>query len=395
MKTVLVLLPSSQASSQAIHCWKLSDNGEVLQETWMPDSLSAQQGIQCVVMLPASCLSWPVVTVPVGVKMQGDGRLLPVLQGLAEEQLLEDADNMHLALPPDAHAGNSLTLAACDKAWLANWMQLLERAGIKVLRVIPELAPDVLDDALWATGQDHDVWVAGMQASTPVIVPLDGAMAVFGTPQKTVNALPSVYTPVSKQLGEKQVQLVAEPMWLQAQLQTRWNLAQHSFAGTWVHRWKRKASVWWNSFFHAQEWRAARVACASLGIGMALVVNVQAWRQQQALQQQRDAITRTVQQTFPQLLVLVDAPLQMQRELDRLRRDMGVLSTSDFEPMASAVGNALRALNLHVSGMQYHKGSLLLDGLPSAQLAAINARLQSSGYRADMDGQSMRVQEAR
>lgn len=394
METVLALLPSSQAASQTIDCCRLSENGQVACEIWSADTLQVHKGTQCIVVLPASCLSWTEVTLPPQFKLRGNARLVPVLQNLVEEVLLDDAQSMHLALPPDARIGSTLTLAVCERAWLARWMQSLEQAGIKVIRVIPEFAPDMLGEHLWACGQGHDVWITGLHGSTVLTVPIESALAIFGT-TRLVKALPMAYKSASKLIGETQVQLVSHQDWIQAQLQTRWNLAQHDLAGAWAQRIRRKQAALTENFFYAHEWRSARIACMTLGIGLALILNVQAWRQKQALHQQREAIVETVQQTFPNLTVVIDAQLQMQRELQRLRREAGVFSSGDFEPMAAAMGTALRKLNLQASAVQYKQGQLLLEGVPTAQLSAVNQQLANSGYWAEIEGNSILMQEGR
>lgn len=394
MKSVLAVLPSIHAASQTIQCYDLSDDGQVTSMQWSQDHLADYRGRQCVLVVPATCLSWPQVTLPAALRLAGDARLMPALQALVEEVLLDDAAGMHLALPPQASAGSLVTLAACDKAWLAQWMQRLEQAGIKVVRVVPEFAPDALGDVLWVSEIGHDAWVAGVREGVPVVIPAEGARQVW--PEAApVKALPAVYAAACKEFGEQRVQLLEVSEVLQARLATQWNLAQHGFAGTWLERWRRKTAVWSQAFFHAPEWQAARVACVVLAVGGVLALNVQAWRQKQSLEAQQQALMTTVQQTFPQLRVIIDAPVQMQRELQRLRVQAGVLQAGDFEPMAAAVGAALHALGIQPSSVLFEHGQLMLEGIPSARLSELNERLAGSGYRADLQGQSMRVQEVR
>lgn len=390
MNTVLALLPSSHSTSQSIHGWRLDADGSVEKETALLDALDTYKGMQCVLVAPASALSWPKVGLPAGLKLHGNKRLLPVLQGLVEESLLQDAETMHLALPPHAAAPDIFSVAACSRDWLAQWLQAFEKAGIKVARVIPEFAPDVLGDALWATGVGHDIWLAGMQGAVPVALPLDGAVHVF-TDAKRIKALPSTYEAVCRAFGADRVELLTEQAWAQEQLKSHWNLAQHGFAGNWAERMRRTATAAAQAFFYAPQWRAARLACITAAFAGAVLLNVQAWRQQQALQALSESIAKTAQQTFPRLQVLVDAPLQMQRELQRLRRERGVLDTTDFEPLASAAGAALHALNVQVSAVQFGRGSLVLEGVSSTHFAAMKERLADSGYVVEMDGKLMRI----
>lgn len=392
MNTVLALLPSSHSTSQVIHGWRLTAEGAAEVEIVPVDALDKYKGMQCVLVVPASALSWPKVRLPAGLKLHANKRLLPVLQGLVEEALLQEAEAMHLALPPHAAIDEAFCAAACLQDWLAQWLQAFEKAGAKVARVIPEFAPDVMGDALWTTGAGHDIWVCGMQGGVPVTLPLDSAEQFFTTNQP-VKALPATYEAVSHAFGADRVELLTEQVWLQDKLQTQWNLAQHGLAGNWLERVRRNATAAAQTFFHAPHWRAARLACMTAAIGGAILLNVQAWRQQQALHTLSESISTTAKQTFPRLQVLIDPPLQMQRELQRLRRERGVLDAADFEPMASAAGAALHALNVQVSSVQFSRGQLVLEGISSSHLTALKDNLATSGYVVEMDGKSMRIRE--
>ena len=51
----------------------------------------------------------------------------------------------------------------------------------------------------------------------------------------------------------------------------------------------------------------------------------------------REAIRNTLKQTFPQVRVIVDAPVQMEREVATLRQLAGVASTRDLESQLAAL----------------------------------------------------------
>lgn len=88
-------------------------------------------------------------------------------------------------------------------------------------------------------------------------------------------------------------------------------------------------------------------------------------------------------QTFPRIQAVVDAPVQMERELALLRQAAGSMAQRDLEPLMAAAGAALPAARLP-GQIEYAGGELLLRGveLPPEELAAANQRLAADGYAA-------------
>ena len=113
---------------------------------------AAGRGVEVVALVPAGQLSWQRVTLPRGVG-PGAPRLRSVLDGLLEDQLLDDAGALHFALEPGAQGGASAWVAVCDRAWLAAHLNALEGAGRTVHRIVPELPPQDGPLRLWVTGE--------------------------------------------------------------------------------------------------------------------------------------------------------------------------------------------------------------------------------------------------
>jgi hypothetical protein len=60
-------------------------------------------------------------------------------------------------------------------------------------------------------------------------------------------------------------------------------------------------------------------------------LNAWAWKEQASWQSRRSAIDSTLTRTFPAVKVVVDAPVQMAREVAALRQATGAPSGSDLE----------------------------------------------------------------
>ena len=97
-----------------------------------------------------------------------------------------------------------------------------------------------------------------------------------------------------------------------------------------------------------------------------------------------------LQQTFPQVKVVVDAPVQMERELALLRQAAGTLSARDLEPLLAAAAQAL-PLNRQPTAIDFSAGELRLRGiaLSDEEEAATRSAAQALGYRLSADGDSL------
>ena len=391
MNKLVALLPGARPLGEdSLFCWQLAPDGQLRAMTHTVRELAQTPSSQVVVVVPAALLSWHCVVLPPTVKLQGDTRLLPVLQSLLEEALLDEPDQLHIALMPDAAPGQPCTLAVCDRGWLGAWLEVLERAGIKVDRLVPEMAPDVLGENGLCTGATHSGWVSLLSADgMPLTVPLHSGVVICQAPR--YEALPATYSEAEHTFGRDRVQLLAEQDWMQRMLQTRWELMQHGFASNTLERLRRKLLACVRDLLHAPQWRASRMAVLSLAAVCVLGTNLQLWQLQRELKAKQDAVLVTVQQTFPQLRVIVDAPLQMQRELETLRQKAGLQGAEDLEPMAAAAGAALKNIGVAAQALEYNGAEMLLRGVAVAQLGAVNEQLRGSRYVADLQGDVIRL----
>ena len=107
------------------------------------------------------------------------------------------------------------------------------------------------------------------------------------------------------------------------------------------------------------------------------------WRLSAEKHQLRTQMETQFREIFPDAQVVVDAPLQMQRGLVRLRREAGVPDSSDFVPLVAAVGPLLTAAGLHAERLRYERGALELEViLPGGEArAALERRLVVPGYK--------------
>ncbi|MEG2045581.1 MAG: type II secretion system protein GspL [Comamonas sp.] len=392
MSKLIVLLPHAGVDdAERMQGWTLQADGTAAPVTLALSDMAAQSAQELVVVVPAAAIAWHVATLPVGIKLRGDVRLLPVLQHLLEEGLLTDAEQAHVAVAPGAQPGSPCVLVVCDRPWLSTWLQAFEQAGLRISQVVPEVVPEMLADAAVCTGRGHRAWVSYLHQQLPVTLPLDSHVVAQIAAQR-VEALPAVYTDAAKAWGADKVQLLSDADYLTALLQTPWDLAQHHLASTpWV-RMRRKWMALWQAVRHAPAWRSVRVATGALAVVAVLGLNVQAHMKSRALQATQVAMVQTVQSTFPHVRVVVDAPLQMQREVQALRSRSGAQTGQDMLPMLSALGIALQGMAQRPQAVEYTGSELVLRGWPADALQPLSTKLESQGYTAVKVSDTVRVQ---
>ncbi len=350
-----------------------------------------------VALVPALALSWHRVNLPAGLHKQA-ARIKAALEGLLEERLLDETAALHMALAPNWQQTDQPWVAVCDRQWLNGHLQALETAGLTVQRIVPELAPGsaslqlhAVGDAdqgwLWCSQADHGVWGLPLQAVPPNGAGLWASDEVRN--QTDVQAEPAVVAATSERLGV-QARLVAPSQHWLAALDSGWDLAQFEFQvnahSRRVKTWRRAASQFW----HHRTWRPVRWGLSLLLASQLLGLNVWAWKTRADWQTQQQAWTHLLQETFPQTRVVVDAPLQMAKEVARLRQSSGQLAAHDLEFMLSTLGQALPAGVSAPRQWRYQPGQLQLQNLElsASQQDALRQSLSTKGFQWRAEGQT-------
>lgn len=351
-------------------------------------------------LVPAQALSWHQVQLPPGTLNQGllkdraAPRLRAVLEGLLEDRLLDEPAQLHFALQPNARAGAAVWVAVCDRAWLRDALATLTKSGRMPQRLVPEWAPDAPAEQLWVTGREDAPQAVWIDADGVHRIPLpQGSEAVSASWQKAKEsyalwAEPAVAAVAEQRLGRSpRVQGGAER--LRQSAVSAWDLAQ--FDVRLNHSWWERLQQAAQSFLKADAWRPARWALAGLALVQLVGLNAYAWRvngQTQGLRAQSNAM---LLETFPQTKAVVDAPVQMQRELDKLRQSRGGGSAKDLEAMLAAVGSANALAGSAPAGIEYTNGELRLTGLRAEQGPTLDAALRANGLSAQAEGSAVVV----
>ena len=397
MTTLIVTLAVELADAVTSLDYVLSADGlSVGAQSSAPPALLPSAD-ELVALVPAQRLSWHQVTLPKGLLPKGflqDGnpiRLRAALEGLLEERLLDDPSQLHFALEPGAQAETPLWVAVCARDWLHAALQALEQVGRPVARVVPEFSPGAMPDTLVVIGTPEQAHMVSTARGGVSLWPLSGAaVTLLNWPQEqAVVAEPAVIS-LAEQLLDRTVTLQpAAQRRLQA-AQTTWDLAQFDLANSGRSRFLKRGTGAVQRFLNAPAWRAARLSLVALLAVNLLGLNAWAWKERAQVKAQRQAVQAVLTDTFPKVRVVVDAPLQMAREVAALQQAGGDVTGRDLETMLS-IFSAVAPANAKVSAIEFKAAELRMNGfsLSAEDSDQLNFKLKAQGYTARQDGNQL------
>jgi general secretion pathway protein L len=345
-----------------------------------------------VAVMAVTDISWHNMVIP----KAPAARLRAALASMLEDALLVDPEDMHLAIAPTAKAGQAGWVAACDHTWLTSQLMALEKAKVRVDRVVPGVSPDEPPSAYfhehyavgvsdadsgsdmlltWSTGEGVSTWpAAGSLARSLLPDPLPVQARFFATPP--------VASPAERWLGRAvTVQSQTEHMLLAAR--SLWNLLQFELTprskGLYVvtDQWRRVMSP---------QWRPARMGLLALVGAQVLGLNLWAWQQQQLVKTKRAAMIQVLKQAHPQVQAVLDAPVQMRRETEALRAQAGQAGDNDLEALMGAVASAWPP-ERPTAGLQYDGSSLTVmppANFGPADMDQLRAKLGAAGIQVEV-----------
>lgn len=374
---LIIALPHTSAHATHGYAHAHADGYRVTGSATGPAATLTVHAGEVVAVVPHSRMSWLAVQLP---PASHGPRLMNVLHGLLEDRLLDDPQQLHLVLPPNsqalARAGGTTWVAVCDKTWLREALAPLQAAGLTVQRLVPELQPT--DTPMLHVMGEPDTSTSvlthaeGVSLLPPNVASWRAFLALSDDLQ--IYAEPAMVARVQDLLQRQPVLQSAAQRWVAAS-QSAWDLAQGEWAQGRSQRLQRGLQSAWQTLAHAPAWRAVRVGVAALFVLQVVGLNALAWREKSALDQQQLALQRILKTTFPAVSLVIDAPLQMQREVDALQQKSGHVSRTDLEPLLAALASVLPAgqvpAELHFVNAALRVQGLSLDdkALQSAQSA--------------------------
>jgi general secretion pathway protein L len=307
---------------------------------------------------------------------KGSGRQLrQALPFAVEDKITTDPEAIHVAAGA-ARAGGTTTLAVVDKQWLRRVLDALRSVGIFPQRMIVETLCPALEPGSWAlVWRDNEGFVrTGAQSGLAVNSTLELRLALREQPKpQRIIVRPERELPdLTRWSAEIGVPVVAGRRW-------DWNEADDEninlLQGEFAPKNDRVAKL-----------RPVFILAAAI-VALQFALTFYDWARLRAESNQLNAqIEQTFRTAFPDAKVVVDAPLQMQRNLEALRRASGAVEGSDFLPLLADATKAVKN-DASLRSVSYEREKLKLDvRLPQSEAAEqLLQALQQNGVSASLD----------
>jgi general secretion pathway protein L len=397
---LITLSPTSSANSASADlAYALVSNAGVLTSHGVAAPALLPKSEQATLIVPAQALSWHLAALPKMPRGSSAQKMQAVLAGVLEEQLLDDAAQMHLVACTALPADGKTWVAACDKAWLLEAVKALQAVNVPVTRIVPQVVPSQTS-SLHASGTPEAPWLTYADAQGVLTLPLSQAALLpsLGQDGLVASAEPAVAAMAEHALGEsgQRITVMQASQWALQAMQIAKaqgvDLAQGDLAVSGGGRAWQSFMGGLRDLFAAPAWRPTRYGLALLLLAHVVGLNAWAWKQSAAISDKRYQMNQILAQSFPNVKVVVDAPLQMQRELANLRQAQGQLSGRDFESIYSRF-SASAGVNTAPSAIEYVANEVQIKGssLAGEQLNALLPRLQYAGLSIRTDGRTLIV----
>ena len=418
MSTLVVQIPSRQRLRSSASAGAGDSGASALGTEYAyvtsPDGLALEaQGRSAAALLPKTTtviavladadVSWHRILLP----KAPAARLRAALGGVLEEALLEDADDVHLAIAPAGAPGQLTWVAAVSRRWLRAELAALEKGEVFVDRVVPMSWPDDPPIGHFAeTDVEPGSPAAGValhwaHADGVASVRLHGGLARAlvpspAPPEARWSATPGAVAAAEQWLGAP-VRVMPPGQRLLQAARSLWNLRQFDLArrtrgGRALRDSARK--------FFSPEWRPVRWGLGFLLLAQIAGLNLWAWHQQRAVDTKLVAMQTLVKTTYPNANpqdVARDADAVMQRETQALRNVAGKPGEADLEPMLQAAASAWPADRPPVDALRFEPGRLTMSaaGWSDAQVAQFRSLLRPGGWSVDVAEGRLTLSRAR
>ena len=416
MSTLVVQIPQRQHLRGSTGEPEPSGSGLSTEFSYVmsPDGLALESQGRCaaallpkatsvVAVLADADVSWHRITLP----KAPAARLRAALGGVLEDALLEDADDVHLALAPEAVAGQPTWVAAVSRRWLRAELAALEKAEVFVDRVVPMAWPDDPPLGHFAETEElpggvaHGIALNWAHPDGVASVRLHGGLARALVPQPAPpetrwSATPGAVAAAEAWLGAP-VRVMAPGQRLLQAARSLWNLRQFELARS--NRGARALRDSARQFF-SREWRPVRYGLVALLIAQVIGLNLWAWHQRDAIETKQAAMQSLVKATYPNVSpqdVQRDADAVMQRETQALRTLAGKPGDSDLETMLQAAASAWPPERPPVDTLRFEPGRLTLSaaGWSDAQIAQFRSLLGPGGWAVESSEGRLTLSRAR
>lgn len=391
--SILRIYFSAQWRDSASLCpWALCEESGAVLQSGSGTLASMPKAKECIGIVAPERTVFLAVKTPSGARRQWKA----ALPFLAENQTLPEPEENHVVLGAAADGGQA-HLVIADKAWLRRMVDACRTASLPMRKVVPEVLLPALAPSSWtlawngvggfvrsgsSSGMAMDV---GDAATPPVALQLMLNHAVISRPDKIKVRLmpnPSGVETTMPRWDNFPVPLVADEIWdwrrapIAAEVT---NLLAGELAPP------SRPLEWWPKVRPV-----AYLVLAVLSVEM-LGNNLQWAMLAYEKQSLKSAMEASFRKAFGSEAALVNAPLQMQRNIADIKHGAGLEDESDFIPLMNLSARALGKLPTGaMRELHYESGRLEVEVnvATASELAALQTSLRNSGLAVRADTHS-------
>jgi general secretion pathway protein L len=318
-------------------------------------------------------------------------RLRVALTGVMEEGLLEDEDDVHLALGPGTKPGGSGWVAVTNRRWLRAQLEALEGGDVSVDRAVASWWPDegAAGHVYRPGGEDDEPQLAWRDDQGVLCVPLASDLArtvVTALPPDTPvrwTATPETAATASQFVGSPVAAVTDTEQALRA-ARSGWNLRQFDLVPQ--RRGVKQLREIATRFVYDPKWRVSRYGLTALILVQLVGLNARAIQEHHAVAEKQAALVARFKETFPTVKSVYDPPAQAQKEIDSLRAAAGRPGDGDIETLLQAAESAWPQNHSPIENLRYEPGKLTLPATGwtpqeiqsfTRQMRTINVDVQS------------------
>jgi general secretion pathway protein L len=312
-------------------------------------------------------------------------RMRAALTGVMEEGLLEDEDDVHLGLAPDAKPGGEHWVAVVNKPWLRTQLDALEAGNVALDRAVPSWWPDqgVAGHTFREGGPDEPAQLAWRDDAGVLCVPLASPVSralLTALPEDTVvrwTATPETALDASEFVGMPVASVTDEEQALRA-ARSGWNLLQFELAPQ--RRGVKLVRDVAARFAFDPAWRVTRIGLAALVAVTLVGLNIRAFQENRRIAAKKAELTTVVAETFPNLKTIYEPAAQAQKEIDTLRAAAGRPGDGDIETLLQAAESAWPQSHSPIGNLKFEPGRLTLpaDGWSPQEIERFTTQLRGA-----------------
>ena len=318
-----------------------------------------------------------------------------------EDKLTIDPATVHAVILGASHSGaNHHVVAAIDRAWLARALAWMAEHGVLVRVAVPETALHAVAQGEWLVHLNERAGYAVRADGLAYGIDLEHA-GLGEPPFALILALNEAAAAADSRAMPTQINIEAPAAMVGQIDRARWQalLSEKSASGIELaiqgaspaddkllvegkfnasnllvgHFKPATPNSTWHMAFRPAMWLVG----ALLGLHVGLV-GVDAWR----LAQQRGALDAEMRalfrQHFPEAATIVDAPLQLSRNLTQLKRERGIAADVFIAQLATEA-QITRPVAAEIRALKYDDGKLVITLTPAAAAALQSASGNAGG----------------